>query len=367
MEPNHQVLGVYADALTTLIKNHDLTKTAMKFLRNNFQLFADKLKAQVQGIDVIQVGSSYDDLHLARLLKSEEGSYQFFPEVDFDFDMIYLSYVVGETDISGTREGDADCNGQCLPSSTNLTGSSLGDSGKVQQPFAVMESSSCPGYVKLRVTPHGRQMLKKPGCRIGNFITPKGYLLNTAFTSGLVNEGGRTEIVYSRVGQFVTDVLQKSETTVYTKTGPAITEINKACHGYTYDFVHAFPCSTWPTVAKGWADRARRCQWPNDTLIQNIVRDGCLLVAIGSQQTSDSSEEWRLSFVQAERMLSDSLSNLQKTCYSVVKVMLKSSLSERSILTSYHMKNIFYYLCEEVATSPRPGHWSHLGTGSCNS
>lgn len=60
--------------------------------------------------------------------------------------------------------------------------------------------------------------------------------------------------------------------------------------------------------------------------------------------------------MKAECALSDSLTGLQRTCYSVVKVMLKSLLSEQAILTSYHMKNIFFYLCEEVASEG--GSWT---------
>ncbi|XP_060083051.1 uncharacterized protein LOC132562330 [Ylistrum balloti] len=373
MEPDHQVLGVYADAVRTLIKNHSHTKITLMLLRDRFQLFADRLKAQLKGIEVIQVGSSYDDLHLTRLFKKDDGSDLFFPEVDFDFDMIYIDYVVAENNITSTSESDINGKSGGHSSADDVkgdlqTGSSTCSSKTGPEAhFAIMESSSCPGYVKLRVTPYGRQMLNRPGCIIGNFISSHGYLLNNAFTSGLVSETGHTEIVYSRRGQYVDEILRQSgfdgqeEIPVYTKTGPAITGIQKASHGYTYDFVHAFPCPTWPNVAKGWADRARGCHWPNESLIQNIVREGCLLVPMGSHQVKDPTEEWRISFVRAERMLSSSLSYLQKTCYSVVKVMLKSVLSDQAILTSYHMKNIFYYLCEEIASAS--GTWTSESLG----
>ncbi|OWF38558.1 uncharacterized protein LOC110466147 [Mizuhopecten yessoensis] len=366
MEPDNQVLGVYADALTTVIKKHDLTTMTMELIRTRFQLFTDLLNAQVEGIEVIQVGSSYDDLHLTRVL-DHNGSHVFFPELDFDFDMIYLNYIVAESNSSSNDQYDAekissvqepdDANGK------QQTGSPIGVPAKEPKaPFAIIESTPNPGYVKLRVTPHGRQMVKKPGCVIGNFITSGGYLLNTAFTSEFVAENVNTEIIYSRTDQLVTETLKETGidsqgyTPIYTKSGPAITEIDKAGEGVTYDFVHAFPCLTWPTVAKGWADRARKCHWPGETLIQKIPQDGCLLVAMGSHQSSDPTEEWRVSFVRAERVLSHSLSDLQKTCYSVVKVMLKSILSDRAVLTSYHMKNTFYYLCEEVASAS--GSWT---------
>jgi hypothetical protein len=53
--------------------------------------------------------------------------------------------------------------------------------------------------------------------------------------------------------------------------------------------------------------------------------------------------EWRVSFNAAERKLSKSLLPVQKSCYSLVKLMLKAGLSSSSILTSYHVKNMMFW------------------------
>jgi hypothetical protein len=39
----------------------------------------------------------------------------------------------------------------------------------------------------------------------------------------------------------------------------------------------------WPSVGKQWIDRPRLCGWPPESLINNIVQGGVLLVPIGSK------------------------------------------------------------------------------------
>ena len=57
--------------------------------------------------------------------------------------------------------------------------------------------------------------------------------------------------------------------------------------------------------------------------------------------------EWRISFNAGERKLSKCLLPLQRGCYSLVKLILKTSLSARSVLTSYHVKNMMFWFCEQ--------------------
>lgn len=353
MEPDSKVLGVYADALTTVIKNHQLTSISMDLIRKRFRQFADLLSSRVNGIDIIHVGSSYDDLHLMRILENSQGKPRFFPEGDFDFDMVYLNYVVGEDHtqttvpseesddtklVTGTNVKDEvvqtpseresnhesktaanDVSALDCPAQLNIAGhgpdssrptahvetsSSVRDAGvsaperlpdtgsRSMESFAIMEATPNHGYVKLRVTKHGRKMLQKTGCVVGNFITSDGYLLNTAFSAGIVTGDKGTEIIYSRTGDLTrsrqgqdtttcTDTPTSRDTSsafcldvpsIYILSGPAITAIQHASDGYTYDFVHAFPCPVWPSITKGWMGRARKCRWPNESLIEEIPK-----------------------------------------------------------------------------------------------
>ena len=57
--------------------------------------------------------------------------------------------------------------------------------------------------------------------------------------------------------------------------------------------------------------------------------------------------EWRVSFNAAERKLSKCLLPLQRACYSLTKLIMKTSLSPDCILTSYHVKNMMFWFCEQ--------------------
>lgn len=69
---------------------------------------------------------------------------------------------------------------------------------------------------------------------------------------------------------------------------------------------------------------------------------------MGHHLSDEFKLEWRVSFNAAERKLSKSLLPVQKSCYSLVKLMMKAGLSSSSILTSYHVKNMMFWFCEQM-------------------
>lgn len=304
----------------------------MDMIRNRMITFTEMLKTKVDGIDIIQAGSSFDELHMTRVLDKPETQRKFFPDIDFDFDLVYTGYIVDDeisTDNKthvhkdDTTKTEYESNGPTLSSDAmvghdgtetstdiadriisptegptscgiNVINKSLADSTNIEQrdipktkgnangvtpfisssgfamteqlqqdKFGKMIPTDQPGYVKLFVTETGRNMLQKPGCRIGYFVNQDGYLLNTAFSSDIITKQDiekADEVIYSRTNQ------------EYVLSGPAITDVHLEGKGFTYDFVHAFPCNTWPSCAKGWMDRARSCHWPNEKVIDRISK-----------------------------------------------------------------------------------------------
>lgn len=102
--------------------------------------------------------------------------------------------------------------------------------------------------------------------------------------------------------------------------------------------------------------------WPNHSLVQDIRRDGCHLVAKQPKgQTLPEHEKgflWRYSFSAAEKKLflqgsSGEASSCQKQVLRILKA-LKDELHLQP-LKSYHLKTILFYECEE---NPRPQQWS---------
>ena len=107
--------------------------------------------------------------------------------------------------------------------------------------------------------------------------------------------------------------------------GPCISDLlgttdHAFCLGYT----------KWPSVGRQWIDRPRFCGWPPESLINNIVEGGVLLVPIGSKSDSqmDNPYEWRISFSVPEKMLIYSWNHSQIICYALLKLLLKEVIKK---------------------------------------
>ena len=53
--------------------------------------------------------------------------------------------------------------------------------------------------------------------------------------------------------------------------------------------------------------------------------DGCMVVPVGHYTSEQSAFEWRISFNHCERRLSSSLNRVQRHCYCLAKLLLKTS------------------------------------------
>jgi len=115
----------------------------------------------------------------------------------------------------------------------------------------------------------------------------------------------------------------------------------------SYDHVPAFWIKTWPDVAEEWKTRRRQYGWPSASVMEEITRDGVLLVAACHSASTDPHNEWRISFTIAERILVDSLTNVQRLAYLYAKLVWMSALKSTSFLVSYHLKIALLWLCEE--------------------
>ncbi|XP_062602066.1 uncharacterized protein LOC134263699 [Saccostrea cucullata] len=315
-----RTLGIFCDCVDILIQEHEPTKTVFEIIRSRMVRFVEILKEKSKGEgDVAQTGSSYDGLHLSRLLQLSSGKNVFYPPIDFDFMMTYVNYRI--LDKSDDEPGDNE----------------LKPLVEASKDFAIMVPSSFPGYVKLLITENGRKLIKKPKCEFEKHITKDGYIPNFVFKTKLFPEQ------YDKV-----EVLYEREKSKYVTSGPALSDYSHESDGYSYDFVHSFPCLTWPNVAINWTRRKKPTGWPSNDMIKEIIKDGCGVVPTGHHLSGEADLEWRISYNSAERKLSRSLSSRQRSCYSLVKFLLKTGLSQTAILTSYHVKNIMFWYCEQM-------------------
>lgn len=149
---------------------------------------------------------------------------------------------------------------------------------------------------------------------------------------------------------------QLSNASIITK-GPSLKlEVNlqkdrKQNQTLEIDQVLAFPCVSWPREAKGWVTRKRRSGWPSSSLINDIIADGCLMVPVPYDDSPDEETEWRFSFSWAEAKLALSLSDTQRQCYLLFKCLLQDSLALPKVLKSYHLKDMLFWVCEDIPTT----------------
>ena len=122
----------------------------------------------------------------------------------------------------------------------------------------------------------------------------------------------------------------------------------------TIDLAFCLRYPKWPSVGRQWIDRPRLCGWPPESLINNIVQRGVLLVPIGSKSDShkDNPFEWRISFSVPEKMLIYSWTHSQIICYALLKILLKEVIKKNEnvdkLFCSYFLKTVIFWLSEEL-------------------
>ncbi|XP_053381486.1 uncharacterized protein LOC128549145 [Mercenaria mercenaria] len=130
--------------------------------------------------------------------------------------------------------------------------------------------------------------------------------------------------------------------------GPAKTNVN-------VDYVHAFEMETWPVEFKQWRSRRRTSNWPSEKILSTLEEEtSCYVVPTGNKTSSAFDLEWRLSFVEIERELMWSMNDTQFKCYVLLKIVKKYYFGDNTILkeiSSYHIKNIVFWMCEELPES----------------
>ena len=187
-------------------------------------------------------------------------------------------------------------------------------------------------------------------------VTNPKYIRPDSDPSGCYFNSGATVILMTlNIG----DILSGEDRAC--KHGPAVQDvISRAGERFNIDRdnVLSIPCNEWPKEAGRWATRERPSGWPDKDMIESIVGDGCHLVATSHPKSRRPDVEWRYSFSVAERTLARSLSDAQRQCYILLKLIVMRQLKPCSVVCSYHLKTIFLWQCEKII----PSKWS-LGPG----
>ena len=114
-----------------------------------------------------------------------------------------------------------------------------------------------------------------------------------------------------------------------------------------FDFVPAFKAPGWPIVAQEWIRRERK--WPSQKVIDQILQEGFHLVVKAPKHGGNLECDFRISFANAEFLLSRELNEVQRECYRCLKKFHRAYLSTKpKSLVSFHLKNLFLQTVEET-------------------
>ena len=115
------------------------------------------------------------------------------------------------------------------------------------------------------------------------------------------------------------------------------------------DIVPAFKAPGWPIVAQEWIRRERK--WPSQKVIDQILQQGFHLVVKAPKNGGNLECDFRISFANAEFLLSRELNEVQRECYRCLKKFHRAYLSTKpKSLVSFHLKNLFLQTVEETGT-----------------
>ena len=115
------------------------------------------------------------------------------------------------------------------------------------------------------------------------------------------------------------------------------------------DIVPAFKTPGWPIVAQEWIRRERK--WPSQEVIDQILQEGFHLVVKAPKNGGNLECDFRISFANAEFLLSRELNEVQRECYRCLKKFHRAYLSTKpKSLVSFHLKNLFLQTVEETGT-----------------
>ena len=120
------------------------------------------------------------------------------------------------------------------------------------------------------------------------------------------------------------------------------------------DYALCFHSRQWILPAHNWVTRPNT-SWPSSELKSKIIDHGILFVPIGCKGSKNEDIEWRFSFSVGEKLLIYSFTHVQLICYALMKILLKDVIDSdddcKGLLCSYYIKNIIFWVSEELPLS----------------
>ena len=120
------------------------------------------------------------------------------------------------------------------------------------------------------------------------------------------------------------------------------------------DLALCFHSREWISPAHKWIKRPNS-SWPSSEIKSKVIDHGILFVPIGCKGSKNENIEWRFSFSVGEKLLIYSFTHVQLICYALMKILLKDVIDSdddcKGLLCSYYIKNIIFWVSEELPLS----------------
>ncbi|KAL4223504.1 hypothetical protein ACF0H5_016975 [Mactra antiquata] len=217
----------------------------------------------------------------------------------------------------------------------------------------IIDTNTPPGYCLLQVDQSAVDSVVLDRYRYafdercGNtYLSSKVFVANNEDDMLKVNKFAKNNSIFQpqhgpSTPRYVT--YSQFESCLWHTERPASIKINEQS-----DFVRAFPCDGYAAL-DAWQTRIRPYNWPSKRTIRHIMTLPIYVVPVGQKETLFEDLEWRISFVQAEIKLVQSFNNVQMKMFLLLKLIAKRCLkSESKVVSSYVMKNIMFWLAEEI-------------------
>ena len=112
------------------------------------------------------------------------------------------------------------------------------------------------------------------------------------------------------------------------------------------DLVPALRSRGWPKASRDWLERERK--WPSVEMVTKIIDEGYHLVVKSPRYSEIPECDFRISFSNAEYLLTQEMNEIQRECYRCLKKLHRAYLSSPAGLVSFHLKNLFLQTIEET-------------------
>lgn len=133
---------------------------------------------------------------------------------------------------------------------------------------------------------------------------------------------------------------------------PGMNSLGPCISDGVFDYAIGLRGKTWPCSARERIEDRNEKKWLSDSLVKDLVSDGCTYVPVRPRNSNQYDRLWRISFALSEKRLMSRMNYTQMLCYALLKITLKELInkteSTAELLCSYFLKTCLFWLIEET-------------------